>query len=170
MTAVAALALAMTPAAPASRKPAGQRHVPASAPADSAWYWFATCHGPAMTLEVRLDSASVYQSTFPLCRGDSASGASQGQDARIAFWFEPRRSIIWQGYKDADDTTRPRRRIEGDIWEAGADTDDLLLGVSFSTSGRILMHTTHPAHPTRADSTYIAKGLIVLTYPARTPK
>ncbi len=29
------------------------------------WFWFATCGGPLMTLEVRFDNHVVHKSTFP---------------------------------------------------------------------------------------------------------
>lgn len=49
------------------------------------WFWFATCGGPLMTLEVRLDNRMVHKSTFPLCRANREAIQRQGQDGRIEF-------------------------------------------------------------------------------------
>jgi hypothetical protein len=78
--------------------------------------------------------------------------------------------MVWKGYRDYDDTTRAREPVEGDVWEAGAESDVLLLGVSFSTGDRIVMNTIHIAHPGSPDTTAIADGLLILTYPTRPRK
>jgi hypothetical protein len=137
---------------------------------DTVWFWFATCGGPTMTLEVRLDTATMYKTSFPICRAARATSSSQGEDGRVEFWFTPRRPIVWTGYRDAPDTTRANQVIEGSLWEAGADANDLVLGVSFSTGERIVINTVHVTHPQTPDATEIAHGLSVLTYPAKARK
>src|SRR5260221_12686924 len=92
-----------------------------AAPEGPVWYWFATCGGPLMTLEVRLDDRMVYKSTFPLCRTNRDTVQSQGQAGRIEFTFRPERAIVWEGYREANDRTAANEVIEGNIWEAGAD-------------------------------------------------
>jgi hypothetical protein len=120
-----------------------------------------------MTLEVRLDRVRLYQASFPVCRADRESSHRQGQAGRFSFWFEPHRAIVWQGYRDQPDTTRAHQIIEGDVWQAGADSGDLVLGVSFMTPDRITMNATHITRPGASDTTQIARGLVVLTYPMK---
>jgi hypothetical protein len=43
------------------------------------WFWFATCGGSAMTLEVRVDTTAIYESTFPVCHGLRGQPSEQGQ-------------------------------------------------------------------------------------------
>jgi hypothetical protein len=33
---------------------------------DSTWFWFATCDGPSLTIEVQLDGRPVFSETVPL--------------------------------------------------------------------------------------------------------
>ena len=127
------------------------------------WFWFASCGGPQMKLEVRLDEKIIYQSSFPLCQAKRSSDHSQGQSRQLHFTFNAPRTIVWQGYRDEDNTTNPNQVIEGDIWLAGADPDALLLGVSFIAHNTIYMNTIHIAHPTRRDVSEIASGLVIIT-------
>lgn len=129
------------------------------------WFWFATCGGPAMTVEVRLDKTMLYKSSVPLCRADRASVDRQGQASRIEFSFRPDRAILWAGYRDPNDRTPANQLIEGNIWQAGADPGALEIGISFVSGGKILTNTIHTAHPGQRDESTIATGLVVLTYP-----
>lgn len=130
------------------------------------WFWFATCGGPALTLEVQFDKTMIYKSTFPLCRAERRSVESQGGAGRVQFYFWPQRTIEWSGYRETNETTKANQAIEGDLWQAGADPDDLLIGISFSDDSKIYMNTIHIAHPARRDQTTVATGLVVTTYPA----
>jgi hypothetical protein len=130
------------------------------------WFWFATCGGPSLTLEMRFDKVTVEKVTLPLCRSLRSSAGSQGQTASIAFSLTPGRAIVWSGYRDASDRTRAGQVLDVDIWQAGADPDALMLGVSVVTARRSLMNTVHIAHPDRRDESTIAPGLTLATYPA----
>ncbi len=118
-----------------------------------------------MRLEVRLDQKIIYQSCFPLCRAERASAHSDGQKKKLHFVFNAPRSIVWQGYRDEDNTTHPNQEIEGDIWLAGADPDAMLLGVSFVSRGSIYMNTLHIAYPDQREVSEIEPGLVVITEP-----
>jgi len=131
------------------------------------WFWFVTCGGPDMTLEIRLDKRIIFKSSFPLCHADRSSTYGRGAAKRLHFAFKPHRAIVWQGYRDEDDTSPANRAIECDIWLAGSDPDALLLGVSFNSSDTIYMNTIHIAGPTQRDQTEIASGLVVTTYPIK---
>ncbi len=123
-----------------------------------------------MTLEVRLDRKVIFKQSFPLCRADRSSVHGGGESKRLHFGFKPHRTIVWQGYKDQDDTTPANRVIGCDIWLAGSDPDALLLGVYFASSEASYMNTIHIAHPMQRDQTEIASGLVVTTYPTKPGK
>jgi len=61
------------------------------------WFWFATCGGPSMALEVRFDKKTIQKVTVPLCRALRSSSSSQGQAGRIEFAFLPGREGV-QGH------------------------------------------------------------------------
>jgi len=131
------------------------------------WFWFATCGGPVMRLEVRLDQKIIYESVFPLCRAKRSSAHSKGQTKKLDFVFNAPRAIVWQGYRDEgkDNTTGPNQEIEGNIWLAGADPDAMILGVSFVSRGSIYMNSLHIASPYRRAVAEIEPGLLVITEP-----
>lgn len=131
------------------------------------WFWFATCGGPMMTLEVRLDNAVLHKSVFPVCRTQRGSAGSQGQAGKIELSFKPGRAIRWQGYRDGGDRSNPDDVLELHVWQAGADPPFLTLGVSVAGRGRLLMNTVHIAEPVRRQETAIASGLLVITYPTK---
>jgi hypothetical protein len=120
-----------------------------------------------MTLEVRLDGRPLHRSSFPLCLAQRESGDSQGQQVgRMEFFFQPKRRIVWSGYREKNDQTEATETLEVNVWQAGADPDGLTLGVSVMSHDRILMNTVHLAHPDRSNESSLAKGLVVTTYPA----
>jgi hypothetical protein len=120
-----------------------------------------------MKLEVRLDQKIIYQSSFSLCRAERSSAHSEGQKKNLDFVFTSPRAIVWQGYRDEDNTTDPNQEIEGGIWLAGADPDVMILGVSFMSRGAIYMNTLHIAYPDRRAVSEIEPGLVIITEPVR---
>jgi hypothetical protein len=123
------------------------------------------CGGHIMKLEVRLDQKIIYQSSFPLCRAERSSAHSEGQKKKLEFVFKAPRAIVWQGYRDEDNTTEPAQDIEGNIWLAGADPNAMILGVSFVSRDSIYMNTLHIAYPDRRQVSEIEPGLVVITEP-----
>ena len=138
-----------------------------AADSDSVWFWFASCGGPLMTVEVRLDRHLLSRTTTPLCKATRTSTFEGGEHGTVSFTFVPGRRIVWEGYRSDHDMTRATERITGDMWQAGADPGDVLLGVSFMVPSRITMNTIHIAHPTTADTSEVAGGLVVITYPGK---
>ena len=55
--------------------------------------------------------------------------------------------------------------IEGNVWQAGSDPDELLLGISFSTKNQVLLNTIHIAKPGRVSSSEVDRGIVVRTFP-----
>lgn len=88
------------------------------------------------------------------------------------FSFRSGRPVVWDGYRDQKDRTAAGQVIEASLWQAGAEPDAVLIGVSFSTPDRVLMNTIHIAHPDRRTESTVAAGLTVSSYPApaRSPK
>ncbi len=131
------------------------------------WSWFSTCGGPVMELQVRLDQVTIFKASFPICRAPRESNSSQGQSAgSLHFTFRPERTITWSGYRDGQEQTKAGEVLTCDLWQAAADPDDLVIGVSFSTAKAIYMNALHVAHPSSRDETEIASGLYVVTQPA----
>lgn len=106
------------------------------------WFWFATCGGPLMTLEVQADNRIVHKSTFPLCRANREAVQSQGQAGRIEFTWRPNRVVVWEGYREAEDRSAANQVLEGNIWQAGAEPGTMTFGVSF-VSGKRNRHEYH---------------------------
>ena len=79
------------------------------------WFWFSTCRGPLMAIEVRLDEVTLYKGSFPSCLASRTSSHSQGQASRLEFVFRPERAIVWEGYREEADTTAPNDRIECNV-------------------------------------------------------
>ncbi|MBZ5782256.1 hypothetical protein, partial [Klebsiella aerogenes] len=61
--------------------------------------------------------------------------------------------------------TTSTQTIEGNIWQAGADPGDLILGVSFATKNQVLLNTIHIARPGSASSSEVDRGIVVRTFP-----
>ncbi|MBI3853879.1 MAG: hypothetical protein HY298_26945 [Verrucomicrobia bacterium] len=128
------------------------------------WFWFAG-DGPQMSLQVRLDQKIIYETKFPIRHAKRSSAYSKGQEKAIHYSFTSARAIVWQGYKDADETTAANQKILGDIWLAGADPDCLILGIAFGGQDSNYMNTLHIAHPNQRDESTIASGLVIFTAP-----
>ena len=129
------------------------------------WQWFATCGGPAMALEVHVESAIVLRITFPTCRAQRGGREAQGQGSTIQLLFRSQHAIRWVGYRDVPDTTRPNQPLEMRLWQAGADADDMVIGVSVSNNRTIYMNTIHIAALGARRQSDIAHGVTVITYP-----
>jgi len=144
-----ALALALIPAAVSPQDSA--------APNEKLWTWFGTCtEDQKMGIEMLLDGKTVYRSSFPICQ---ISDRSKETDKSVAFTFKGGHNFQGEYH------TTPAQTIEGDIWQADADTDDILLGISFTTRKQILLNTIHIARPDRVCRTEIDRGIVVRTFP-----
>ena len=131
------------------------------------WFWLAGCGGPDMAIEVRLDGKLLHRSVVPICRAGREDAAAQGQSSgRIEVKFTAPRAIVWEGYRDGPDRTKTGQDLTLDIWQAGADPEDLLLGVDVMDQKAIHANTIHIAHPNKRDRSEIASGLEVITYRA----
>ena len=134
-----------------------------SQPERSVWYWSGDCQGGrSMGLEVLLDGKSIYHMEFRPCLMDRNAKNSESESRIRVFSFVSTGQTFQGTYH-----TRKGERIEGNVWQAGADPDDLLLGLAFSTKHQILLNTIHIAKPDQTSRSQIDTDLVVRTYPLR---
>jgi hypothetical protein len=123
---------------------------------DMVWTWSKHCDGEhRIGVTVRLGSKVLYRGVLPICRG-----SRNVENGRADFHFAG--GHIFQGEYRTDSTDS----IEGEIWQAGGDPGDLILGISFATSKRILLNTVHVARPDKETSSELDNGLFIATDPA----
>ena len=135
-------------------------------PHDSAWYVAATCRGPIMTLELYLDRDKVGGATVPLCRATRESAPAQGQESfNLEFSFRAPRRIDWQEYRAAHDWTPAGILLHVYIWQAGADSGDVLFGMQVADADSFYMNTLHVAIPDSTDTSETAPGFRLITHP-----
>lgn len=122
---------------------------------DVVWTWSKRCNGDhKLGVTIRLDRKVLYSGTLMICRG-----SRDAEDGRAEFHFAG--GHTFQGKYRTNSTDS----IEGDIWEAGGDPDDLILGISFDTGKQILLNTLHIARPGKQTSSELDPGLFITTYP-----
>jgi hypothetical protein len=128
------------------------------------WYWMgADCHGcKKLGLELLLDGKTVYRCSIRVSRIERDEASSKHLARTLVFSFKGGHNF--QG----EYPTTPQQTIEVNIWQAGADPDMLILGLSFVSSGqkgRIVLNTLHFAKPDRAFEMLLDRGLVIRTYP-----
>jgi hypothetical protein len=134
------------------------------------WFWSAGNDDPQMSLQVHLDEKIIYETKIHICHEKRSSAYSKVQDKMLRYSFAAPRAIVWQGYKDDDETTPANQKILGDIWQSGGDPDCLILGISFMGRDSVYMHDYHIAHPDQRDESIIATGLTIVTEPVAEKK
>lgn len=140
------IAILLAASAVAQQHPPPQTH-------DVVWTWSRGCNGDhKLNVTVRLDAKVLYHGVLPICRG-----SRDAEDGRAEFHFPGGHNF--QG----EYPTRSADRIEGDIWQAGGDPDDLILGISFASAKQILLNTVHIARPGKQTSSELDKGLFITT-------
>ena len=139
--------------------------VPQSSPqqSENVWFWFGDCPEPrVMGVQVVLEGKSIYQSHFRACQMNrTIVNTEREQKVRTSFHFSG--GHTFQGTYH----TRKTETIEGTIWQAGADSDDILLGVSFLAHDQVLLNTIHIARPGRPTESKLDTGLVLKTYPEK---
>src|SRR6266566_2162768 len=153
---VAALALALTPVSLLGQ-------ATASAPDAVVWHWFGDCaSGDSLALDVTLDGKAIYGSTFPICQARRRAIKPEPQQRILEFRFDaaPRR------FGTRSRVTDPQA-IDANIWQAGAERNAIMLGVSFSTESLVLLNVRHLARADAATRTEHVRGLVITTRPVR---
>lgn len=136
------------------------------------WYWQDGGNGQRTKLEVRLDDKTILTTTFAVVQTRRATIPKRSYAKKIRFSFKPQRSIVWSGYRDEDIVSPAKKRVECEIWMAGADESGLILGACFDKPSAILMNALHLALSTREAHCEIAEGLTIVTTPVaeKSPK
>ena len=127
----------------------------ASENGDVVWTWSKRCNGDhKLGVTVRLDGKVLYRGVLPICRG-----SRDAENGRVEFHFAG--GHTFQG----EYRTRSTDTIEGDIWQAGGESDALILGVSFDGGKQVLLNTLHIARVEKQTSSELDKGLVITTDP-----
>jgi hypothetical protein len=143
------LSAALLPALAVAQHPALQK-----AP-DIVWTWSTKCDAmQKLRVTVRLEHKLLYEGLLPICRGKR-----DAEDGRVEFHFSSNH-LFGDQYR-----TRKSDTIEGDIWQAGGETDALMLGVSLATRKQVMLNTLHLAKPDKQTSAELDNGLYITTSP-----
>jgi hypothetical protein len=129
---------------------------------DSVWFWSGACpKGKRTGVEILVEGKAVYRSSFRACRLERTDAVAKNEGGTRVFHFS--------GGHDFQNTypTTKRESIEGNLWQAGADTDDILLGVSFTAHNQILLNTIHVAKLGEPSSSTLDSDVVIKTYPIR---
>jgi hypothetical protein len=130
--------------------------------ADRVWFWFGDCtNGKLMGLEVLVEGQAVYHSSFRACLMERTDANSEAE-RRIRAFHSSGGHTFQHRYR-----TTKEEQIEGNIWQAGADPDDILLGISFSTKNRILLNTIHIVRPGKPTQSTLDRDVVIKTYPLK---
>jgi|SRR5580693_1535556 hypothetical protein len=130
---------------------------------EGVWFWFGDCpDGKLMGVQILIDRRTIYRGRFWMCLMERTDVNSQRQvDFKQTFYF--RGGHAFQGRH----RTTSSEQIEGDIWEARADPNDIVLGVSFKDGDQVLLNAVHIAKPGKATSSTLDPGLSIRTYPLK---
>lgn len=91
----------------------------------------------------------------------TVANTEREQSVRISFHFSG--GHTFQGTYH----TKRTETIEGRIWQAGADPDDILLGVSFLAHDQASLNSIHIAKPGKPAESKLDPGLLIETYPEK---
>jgi hypothetical protein len=132
-------------------------------PSENVWFWAVDCPEPrVMGVQVLLEGKSIYQSDFHACQMNRAA-ANTDRDQKVQRSFHFSGGHTFQGAYH----TKKNETIEGTIWQAGADPDDILLGVSFLAHNQVLLNTVHIVRPGKPTESKLDPGLVIKTYPEK---
>jgi hypothetical protein len=127
----------------------------------SGWRWFQECsENREMGIEVLLKGKLIHSSSFPICPSDRSKNAASQQKV-VVFHFKG--GHVFQG----EYRTAPTEVIEGNIWQAGVDSDAILLGISFMTKKQVLLNTIHVGKVGRLSTSKVDRDIVVRTFPVR---
>jgi hypothetical protein len=131
---------------------------PPSQKDDVVWHWFSKCSdGKLIKFEVIQDSNIIYTASFPICHVHQRDIMPEPEQRILSFFVESKK----YKYFGAKNGTR----LEGNIWEAGTDSDGIVLGVSFSTKNKTFLNSLFILDPDKPSEYEFAKGLVVKTFP-----
>lgn len=138
------------------------------------WRWFQSCDDPTtIVLDVRLDTAQVFRTTFPICFLRDGPWSRQ----TVTFRFKPTKGMVWpqasmwRGGARVHATTTAGSSLVGELWEQGTDTAGSVLGIvikrkdTLTVTDTIFKLASHKASPTERVVTELGAGLVLSSYP-----
>jgi hypothetical protein len=127
---------------------------------DSLWFWFGDCpNAKLMGVKIIVEGQTIYRSTFRACRMERTDANTESQRKIRAFHFSG-------GHTFQDEyRTAVREQIEGNLWQAGADPDGIVLGVSFVAHDQVLLNTIHLVKPGKPTQSVLDRNVLIKTYP-----
>lgn len=135
--------------------PAVAQHPSLHGAPDVVWTWSNKCDATKqLRVTVRLERKLLYDGLLSICRGNR-----NAEDGRAEFHFSSDHLFGGEYRARKSDT------IEGDIWQAGGETDALMLGISLATTKQVMLNTLHLAKPDKQTSAKLDNGLYITTSP-----
>jgi hypothetical protein len=126
------------------------------------WFWSRDCHdGVVMGIRITVEGQIVYRSTFRACRILNNEPNKYDEKGMREFYFPGGHTFQGEYH------TTNREKIEGDIWEAGADPADILLGVTFSTRRRELLNSVYIVKPGETSKSVLDPIFVITTHPIK---
>ena len=124
------------------------------------WHWSRGCaKAHKVELQVIMDGAAIYSSSLSVCPMLRGSMIPEPKQQTLEFTLPTKaKQRLRAPVKVA---------VEGNIWEAGSESNSVILGISFSTKNQVLLNTLHIAEMGRTSSSELAPGLIVKTSMAK---
>jgi hypothetical protein len=129
-----------------------------SSPGDTVWVAGGCTAGRSLRVEVGYADVTIYDHIYrtgvTICRRER----TQIPRTHWKFTFTPAVRVVW-----SNDSTTLGESVSGDIWQAGGESDALLLGVSIVAHNRILANTIHVASASTFSTTPIGDIIVVRT-------
>jgi hypothetical protein len=97
--------------------------------------------------------------TLRLCR------SADTKDEPVTLSFVAPKDLLWTGYKDQPDLTLKGQEVKFDIWNAGAEPDGIMLGLTFDSGGKLVMNTLHAVLVDREQVSHVGRDIEVRTTP-----
>jgi len=143
---------------------ASSAQAPSSVPV---WFWRIPCGDRGLAIDVTLSGRSVYHAEVPICHMVRTRDATTKENNGFKILLTTSKPLVFSGYRDTDDVVPAGKSLEMDIWEAGADPDDLIIGVSVADGKKIYMNTVLIAEPKIESGSAIANDLFVTVKPIK---
>jgi hypothetical protein len=117
-----------------------------------------------MVIELRAEEHVIHRKTVQFCHSRHAQTRQRHFVPMMTFTVPGGRTF--QG----EYRTTHSENIRADVWQASADTDAVVLGVSFSLKRQILLNTLHVLMQGKASTVTLDSGLTISSYPPASRK
>jgi hypothetical protein len=132
---------------------------------DNLWFWFGDCqNAKVMGVTIIVEGQPVYRSSFRVCRMERTDANTEGQRKIRMFHFSGGHTFQ-NKYR-----TAIQEQIKGNLWQAGADPDAILLGISFIAHDQVLLNSIHIVKPDKPTQSVLDRDLVIKTYPMNTDR